>query len=653
MGNIWGFLLQTFSVSLVAVLLLLMKRLLEDKLSPRWQYGIWGILALRILLPIDEKRYVPSLLFLYLETLKAIVEQMLDSAYSAAYELISVRFVFPIVTQKPSSMTDWLFVIYAAGVILCLLRYLVSYLRLKSLLRKGEELPENLKTEVKNVCEIYGFKPCRVVTVRGLPSAFLCGVFDPVMAVPADKMPDEKVLLHELLHLKYQDALQNIVWCILRALHWCNPFLQYVFDRIGNDMESLCDQRVLERLEGEKRREYGMILLEMADEKYARVPGTTSISNGGKNISRRIAAIVRFKKYPKGMALVSICIALVLAVPSIWGRKSVYANEKYNLDSETSWKMEKSIAIARVSRCTTVAGALDTYAKGLLNKNDILIAAASPMSEYKKIANEIKSHAEQGEEARTTTYNNEGYSVYNLSENADGTYEALLVLTAGWVETESSKQMKKMIMIPVVIRHEDAWVVEETGEHQVFAGSAFDLLSDPDSEIPWLKTSSVTGEGGEITLQIRTQYVVNNMLSDNRWNFFGQTGFDDSVKVNAVFEYGRTFALIRYDYKDAKTKKRPETSVGIQTVAVSSINETPKFPDVEMKGDFGGGTSDGYDYANQTIREEYHSVICTSDNQSYGLKSLMKLPKAYNVRVFWDGRMVEELTLETMGEVTK
>ena len=136
------------------------------------------------------------------------------------------------------------------------------------------------------------------------------------------------MLLHELLHLKYFDAAQGIFWCLIRALHWCDPFMHYVLDRVGNDLESLCDQRVLERLEGEERREYGGILLGMANAKYARAPGTSSISNGGRNISRRIAAIVRFKLYPRGMALASVCIVLVLAAPLLLGS----ADEEYAFD---------------------------------------------------------------------------------------------------------------------------------------------------------------------------------------------------------------------------------------------------------------------------------------------------------------------------------
>ena len=46
MHNIWEFLLQTLSVSAAAALLLIVKALLADKLPPRWQYGVWAVLAL-------------------------------------------------------------------------------------------------------------------------------------------------------------------------------------------------------------------------------------------------------------------------------------------------------------------------------------------------------------------------------------------------------------------------------------------------------------------------------------------------------------------------------------------------------------------------------------------------------------------------------
>ena len=48
MTNLWAFLLQTLYVAGVGLLLLAIKTLLKDKLSPRWQYAVWAVLALRI-----------------------------------------------------------------------------------------------------------------------------------------------------------------------------------------------------------------------------------------------------------------------------------------------------------------------------------------------------------------------------------------------------------------------------------------------------------------------------------------------------------------------------------------------------------------------------------------------------------------------------
>ena len=43
--------MQTLTASGVAVLLLAVKAMFRDKLSPRWQFGVWGVLAVVLLLP--------------------------------------------------------------------------------------------------------------------------------------------------------------------------------------------------------------------------------------------------------------------------------------------------------------------------------------------------------------------------------------------------------------------------------------------------------------------------------------------------------------------------------------------------------------------------------------------------------------------------
>ena len=159
-------------------------------------------------------------------------------------------------------------------------------------------------------------RPRRVVECRWERSPFLTGFLAPALVLPMGWEPDEKVILHELLHLKHRDLWAGWLTAALRCLHWCDPLLWLVFDKVDNDREALCDQRVLERLEGEDRRDYGRVLLSMADSRTVRVPGATTMANGARAIQARIQAIARFKRFPRGMALVSGCMgaALVMAL---------------------------------------------------------------------------------------------------------------------------------------------------------------------------------------------------------------------------------------------------------------------------------------------------------------------------------------------------
>ena len=94
MSNIWEVGLQSCTVTLCAVLLLIVKSALRDKLSPRWQYGVWGALALRIVWPASMSA---TLLFnfpLWFEMLKTRFEAD-GSAYGAKYEPLRLESGLP------------------------------------------------------------------------------------------------------------------------------------------------------------------------------------------------------------------------------------------------------------------------------------------------------------------------------------------------------------------------------------------------------------------------------------------------------------------------------------------------------------------------------------------------------------------------------
>lgn len=376
MVNLWSVLAQTLALSVAAAVLLAAKRLFLDKLSPRWQYGVWAILALRALLPAGllGRTLVPGGRVV-LEAARLQVELPLSSVLTDPYgvtEVLAPVPLFPRGLPVPGSITDVLFYVYAAGVLLLALWFFRSYTRLRAAIRRGLSPAPEVLAQVEGVAARYGLKaPRRVVVLPGLESAFVCGPLRPVLALPGRPV-DDKVLLHELLHLRHGDVWAGVGVCALRCLHWCNPLIWYCCDRMQNDCEALCDQRVLERLEGEERRAYGVILLSMADGRYARAPGTSSMANGGRNIKARIQAIARFRRYPAGMALASGCVAAVLALTCLGGVSGA-AEVPGGTD-----RGALALAQAQLNRPTTVAGALDTYAKALLNDSPLYYAMVLP-----------------------------------------------------------------------------------------------------------------------------------------------------------------------------------------------------------------------------------------------------------------------------------
>lgn len=522
--------MQTLTVSIAAAVLLIAKRLFLDKLSPRWQYGVWAILALRVLLPagllgrslLPEGRMV-------LETAKLTAEANLSSTLTPPYTVTEVTAPVPLLRPVlPTSITDWLFCLYAMGVILTLLWFLLTYLALRRKVAGGRAPAPEVTAQLERVAGQYGLKvPRRVVMLAETESAFVCGPLSPVLVLP-ERAVDDKVLLHELLHLKYGDLWAGVGICLLRCLHWCNPLLWYCWNRAQNDCEALCDQRVLERLEGEQRREYGVILLSMADNRHARAPGTTSMANGGRNIKARIGAIARFKRYPKGVALGAGCVAVMLAVTCLTGTGGAVAVPEY--DQRGAF----ALTAALLNRPTTVAGALDTYAKAVLCDSPAYFAMTAPEEERAQAVQAVGEPFEEVELEQSPFWDlgyhwsrpawQAEWSVMNLlSDGAGGYTDTLFFVPLEGDET------KGVAVQQVAVRPEgEFWTVTPLGELESWMGFT------EDGAPRWLprnlKTPGTTYVAETATLRVevdlRMQLGIDRTVSSYRQELAGYLSGD-------------------------------------------------------------------------------------------------------------------------------
>ncbi|MBR4036372.1 MAG: M56 family metallopeptidase, partial [Oscillospiraceae bacterium] len=367
-----------------------------------------------------------------------------------------------------------------------------------------------------------------------LPSAFVFGIVKPVLVLPADIVTDEKVILHELIHLKYKDLWQKVMWSLLRVLHWPNLLLQYCFELINNDMESLRDQRVLELLQGEERRDYGRILLSMTNDRYPSAFGTTSISNGASFIAERIKTIARFKKYPQGMGFVSVCIVFMMIPLVANGRGTPEKLKHINYAKKGKIEHQMQYEEYRMAQLTTPAAALDAYAKMITlggDKEAIKLA----ITPYGIVTPEYKLP----DISKIHTYESDLlYFVVDMQKKADDRYTAGLMLKDFYRGENGEGYGTNYYVIPVTLINQNGWKIYQSGDYSYhnLAGIMDNTASPPATD----------DYKGGVQIEYETAYGRVKLVADNiSWN----DDVDNNMYVYPYTQFSSSRVEIQTSFK--------------------------------------------------------------------------------------------------------
>lgn len=596
MTDIWGFLLQTLTISGVATMLLIIKALFKDKLPPKWQFAVWSVLGIFFFIPAGiNGRYTLFNWRFVVEFIKLLFGE---------YSFTRVILPFPHINSAPKTVADWLFLAYFVGIFVCLIKYVALYIRLGILLRKGNSPTDETTLHIREIADKYNIKTCRIIEVSGLTTAFVFGIFRPILVMPADKEIDDKVILHELLHLKNKDTLWSMVICFLRCLHWCNPLVNYCANRAINDMESRCDQQVLELLEGEERRDYGHILLSMCNDKFSKTPGSTCINNGGKNIRERIEAIARFKKYPVGMRLVSGCAIISLVFSLIVGVQatSIYDKENHSY---------LSVASARSITCTTFEGAFDTYAKAVMKESKIYRIMCAPENMQNELIND-NSDWDNGLSGNAESSN---YYIYNLEMLDDNIREGLLVFRLVNIPDNMEWEENKVFVAYQKIRAEKEngrWFVTPLSEFN-YVATEYTWTNSGCTDLP-AKTYTATAKDFQVDISYQTVYVIDNQKEINNGDaissMFGPSWtFNDVPIPNAKFSAAYDNHEVLATHLGTENERKDISQVGISLLSI--YNEEDK--STELTPATGrtasGGGSDGTSWGSRTTHEDWGPTL--------------------------------------------
>ena len=316
------------TVSLAALVPLILRRLMKKRYPARMVCVVWAILALRLLIPVQ------------LTLPQAPVQVMPRTSYVVQSDQTAFRQAGLPVTQTPArwvtgtqaqtlsaadtgtvktvNITDILLTLWLAGVIACVLWQGIGYYRLIHSLKGTSRSVEraDLHTILQEQCAdlvIDREIPLRVSSAADCP--MLAGFIHPTLYLPDERISRTDaafIFRHELTHYKHGDLWLKLLLLAARCLHWFNPLVHLIARFAQEDIEAACDDAVVRGHDGAYRRAYGETILRSAIAQVQKRKALVScFGDDKKTLMRRFEGLFDKSVKKRGVALV-VMIALLV-----------------------------------------------------------------------------------------------------------------------------------------------------------------------------------------------------------------------------------------------------------------------------------------------------------------------------------------------------
>jgi len=165
------------------------------------------------------------------------------------------------VPQTPNnnswSLPSWPTVIrsvWIAGLLLLLSSLAVNLWRLRRICRHGLPWPEKLEFTQSLAAECGVRRPVEVLMHEDIQAPLTCGVYHPVILLPADanewsESDLRRALVHELEHVRRGDWAIQLVVRVTCACYWFHPLIWVALRRLCLEAERACDDAVIRNAE--------------------------------------------------------------------------------------------------------------------------------------------------------------------------------------------------------------------------------------------------------------------------------------------------------------------------------------------------------------------------------------------------------------------
>ena len=298
--------LLNLSISASWLVLAVLVLRLVSKRSPKWMNVLlWGIVALRLVLPFSIESalsLIPSaetvspaaVQFAPAPTITSgvkIIDNAVNPSLSEHFAAAPTMSVNPLYVW--AYLAGWVWLI---GLGAMLLYALVSYLRLRRRVSVSLCVRENIY-----LCD-------------AISSPFILGVVKPRIYLPSglDEVQRQNVLSHERAHLARRDHWWKPLGFALLAVYWFNPVLWLAYALLCRDIELACDERVVRTMDESAVKTYSTVLLACSMPRKAVI--TCPLAFGEVGVKERVRNALHYKKPAFWVVAASVAVCVVVAV---------------------------------------------------------------------------------------------------------------------------------------------------------------------------------------------------------------------------------------------------------------------------------------------------------------------------------------------------
>ena len=274
------------------------------KKAPKWvNVALWGIVALRLLMPFS----IESSLSL-VPSVETVSDQLLQAEpeYShgeAHLDIITNPNYGSFVTMDLDDSMDsvqWSMVkmslVWYAGIAAMSIYTLMSFIILRRKLRTAVIFRDNL------------FQ-CETVS-----SPFVLGILKPKIYLPygMDDQGLSHVIAHEQAHIRRKDHWWKPLGFLLLTIHWFNPLMWIAYILLCRDIELACDEKVIEELGNEQRADYTQALVACAVNR--RMIAACPLAFGEVGVKERVKSVMNYKKPAFWIIVTALVVCVVVAI---------------------------------------------------------------------------------------------------------------------------------------------------------------------------------------------------------------------------------------------------------------------------------------------------------------------------------------------------